>query len=304
MSSANYIFSQVCNALFKTPLKRLGDKLFELNLASAKPFPVTCRIGFLTEKNLLYSFPNSRYFPKIPTKEDLDKVIAELEENIQDMIDYKKHLVDSHAYLRTILTWLFFRVIRRCFDFNLYLQDVNLNDKVFKRQLNLWEFLTTIISKVWFFKLLIELRSRSETYFKVLENMKLDLNEFQDAEMDKLLSELQGGDYGTPAYASEGEIVILRLMNADEMLNTFIDTNKQWIIDLHKRVSYGNYRLRYQYPYGCEISSYPVEVALSFKSPSFLNDCLGDWFGETGLEHPFSKLKKRIAHTMKRLSLL
>jgi hypothetical protein len=276
-------------------LKRLGvvpEKLFELNLASAKPFPVMCTIGFVTEKNLLYSFPNSKRLPKVPTKEDIDKLVAELEKTIKDMTDSRKCLADPNIYVQTILTWMFFLVIRRCFDFNLYLQDVNLDDEVFKRQLNLWEFLTTVISKVWFFELLVELRSRSETYFRVMENMKLGLNRFQDAEMDKLLSELRGGDYGVPAYASEGEIVILRVINADEMLDTFIDTNKQWIRDLHRRVRYGNYRLRYQYPYGCKISSYPVEVALSFKSPSLLDDRLGDWFGETGLEHPFSKLKK------------
>lgn len=291
----NYIFSRVCNALFKTSLKRLGvvsDKLFELNLASVTPFPVICTIGFLTGKNLLYSFPNNMCLPKIPTKENVDELVAKLEKIIEDMIDSRKYLADPNTYVQTILTWMFFLVIRRCFDFNLYLQDVNPNDEVFKRQLNLWEFLTTVISKVWFFELLVELRSRSETYFRVLENMKLGLNGFQDAEMDKLLSELRGGDYGVPAYASEGEIVILRVMNADEMLDTFIDTNKQWIRDLHRRVSYGNYRLRYQYPYGCKISSYPVEVALSFKSPSFLDDHLSDWFGETGIEHPFSKLKK------------
>jgi len=230
--------------------------------------------------------------PKIPTKEDVDKLVAELEKTIEDMIDARKYLADPNIFVQTILTWLFFLVIRRCFDFNLYLQDVNPNDEVFKRQLNLWEFLTTVISKVWFFQLLVELRIRSETYFRVLENIKVSLNEFKDAEMDKLLSELREGDYGVPAYASEGEIVILRVMNADEMLDTFIDTDKQWIRDLHRRISYGNYRLRYQYPYGCKISSYPVEVALSFKSPSFLDDHLGDWFGETGLKHPFSKLKK------------
>jgi len=291
----NYIFSRVCNALFKTSLKRLGvasDKLFELNLVRATPSPVICTIGFLTGKNLLYSFPNSMRLPKIPTKEDVDKLVAELEKTIEDMIDARKYLADPNIFVQTILTWLFFLVIRRCFDFNLYLQDVNPNDEVFKRQLNLWEFLTTVISKVWFFQLLVELRIRSETYFRVLENIKVSLNEFKDAEMDKLLSELREGDYGVPAYASEGEIVILRVMNADEMLDTFIDTDKQWIRDLHRRISYGNYRLRYQYPYGCKISSYPVEVALSFKSPSFLDDHLGDWFGETGLKHPFSKLKK------------
>jgi hypothetical protein len=290
----NYIFSRVCNALFKTSLKRLwgAHELFELNLTSATTFPVICRIGFITGKNLLYSFPNSMRSPKIPKKEDVDELVTELEKAIEDMIFSKKYLADPNNYVQTILTWMFFLVIRRCFDFNLYLRDVNPNDEVFKRQLNLWEFLTTVISKVWFFELLVELRSRSEAYFRVLENMKLGLNEFKDAEMDKLLSELRGGDYGVPAYASEGEIVILRVMNADEMLGTFIDTNKPWIRDLHKIVSYGNYRLRYQYPYGCKISSYPVEVALSFKSPSFLDDHLGDWFGETGLEHPFSKLKK------------
>ena len=290
------MFSRICNALFKTRLKRLGvalDKLFELNLASATPFPVVCTIGFLTRKNLLYSFPNSVRLPEIPTKEEVDGLVAELEKTIEYMINSGKCLSDSNTYLQTILSWMFFLVIRRCFDFNLYLQDVNPDDEVFKQQLNLWEFLTTVISKVWFLKLLIELRSRSERYFRVLKNIELSLNRFQDAEMDRLLSEIHEGDYGIPAYASEGEIVILRVMNAGEMLDSFIDTSKQWIIELHGKVSYGKYRLRYQHPYGNEISSYPVEVALSFKSPSFLGDRLGDWFGETGLEHPFSKLRKR-----------
>ena len=291
----SYLFSRVCNSLFKTSLKRIGvvpEKLFELNLSPATPFPVICTIGFLTRKNLLYSFPNSAHLPKVPTKEEVDGLVAGLEKTMEDMIDSGKYLADPNAYVQTILTWMFFLVIRRCFDFNLYLRDVNPNDEVFKRQLNLWEFLTTVISKVWFFKLLIELRSRSERYFRVLENKKLSLNGFQDAEMDRLLSELRGGDYGVPAYASEGEIVILRVMNTDEMLDKFIDTNTRWIRELHRKVSYGNYRLRYQRPYGNKISSYPVEVALSFKSPSFLDDRLGDWFGETGLEHPFSKLRK------------
>jgi hypothetical protein len=290
-----YMFSQVCNSLFKTSLKRNGavpEKLFELNLASSTPFPVTCTIGFPSRKNLLYSFPKSAHLPKVPTKEAVDGIVAELEKTIEDMVDSKKYLADPNTYVKTILTWMFFLVIRRCFDFNLYLEDVNTNDEALKRPLNLWEFLTTVISKVWFFKLLIELRSRSERYFGVLENKKLSLNGFKDAEMDKLFSELCGGDYGIPAYASEGEIVILRQMNENEMLKKFIDTNKPWIRELHRKVSYGNYRLRYQYPYGNEISSYPVEVALSFKSPSFSDDRLGDWFGETGLEHPLSKLKK------------
>lgn len=289
-----YAFSRVCNALFKTPLKKLDGpcKLFELDIASAIPSPVICTIGFITKKNLLYSFPDSKDLPEIPTKEDVDKLVTKYEELLKDMVDSEKYNANLDVYVRTILTWMFFRVIHRCFDFNLYLQNINLNDEVFKRQLNFWEFLTSVISKVWFFKLLIELKGISKPYFKLLDNTELHLSEFQDTEMDRLLSALGGGNYGIPAYASKGEIVILRLMNSDDMLHNFVDTNKQWIKDLHHRISYGNYRLRYQYPYGCEISSYPVEVALSFASPLFLNDGLCNMFGETGLEHPFSKLKK------------
>jgi hypothetical protein len=282
--------------LFKTPLRRREepDKLFELNIKSAIPSQVICMIGFPKKKNLVYSFPNSKDLPSLPKKEDVEQLITKLECELKDMTDSRNGL-DPCTYIRTILTWMFFIVIRKCFDFNLYIEDVNPDNEIFKRQLNFWEFLTVVISKVWFFKLLIELRNRSEQYFRILGNIELDLSEFQDAEMDKLLSELSGEDYGVPAYASEGEIVILRLMGSDDILCGFIDTSKQWIRDLHRKLSYGNYRLRYQYPYGREICSYPVEVALSFASPSFLDDKLGKWFGETGLEHPFFKLKKKNA---------
>lgn len=291
----SYVFSRVCNSLFKTLLKKLDgpDKLFELNIASAVPSQVICTIGFHTKKNLLYLFPDSKDLPEIPTKEDVDKLITKYEESLKDMVDSEIYVAQLDVYVRTILTWMFFKVIRRCFDFNLYLRDINLNDDIFKRQLNVWEFLTSVISKVWFFKLLLELRSSSEPYFKLLNKMELHLSEFRDTQMDKLLKELSGGDYGIPAYASEGEIIILHIINSCDMLCGFIDTDKEWIRDLHRKISYGNYRLRYQYPYGCEISSYPVEVALSFASPLFLNDGLSNWFRETELEHPFSELKKK-----------
>ncbi len=281
--------------MFKTPLRRLGAERslrYELAIATTER-PIVCGIGFDTGKNLLYSFHGYPNLPRIPSKEQMDKQIKRLEGEMELIRGSQSYVAEASRYLNLVLTCLYFITIRRCFDFDLYPDLISAEEPMVERNLNLWEFLTVVISKVWFFHLLVELRDKAEKYFENAEIPGESMDRFRDEDMDRLLTALDGDPaFGIPAYASEGEVVILRTIDKDEMIRGFVATDKEWIEKLHTKLSYGKYWLRYQCPYGSKISSYPAEVVLSFRSPSFLDDRLGDWFGKTGLEHPLSKLQK------------
>jgi hypothetical protein len=202
----------------------------------------------------------------------LDGYLKEREELLSSWATSKWHYSSPEAYLEIFKEWMFLTMVRRKFDFNVFLTNEELDNvvKVFNvrpDEFRFWECITNLISKIWFFEFIIELRNRSKGYVTTI-NALIEEGKFSML-ADSLLSNIFNGignieaNLGFPVYASTGEVVFLRSFEDKEIFNGFLDRKNRWFLALAELLSREGYSLRYQWPFGTYIKSYPIDICLS-----------------------------------------
>lgn len=257
--------------------------------AFAYPHAKTCCVEIGSEKNVLFHFGDTYHFHATPKIQDVDAFLKNEEELLRKWINKGQYHKDPKTFLQMSLSWLFFKIIRRIFDFTwgVWVEEKEARrlEEMYKAQKDkfyFWDLVTNLVSKVWFFKMIIELKRESQKYVSILadlqKNEKLSLVDKQL--INKIMKKLQKYQIrlGSPAYASEEEIVMVREFQEQEIERGFADRNKMWFKILQKILGQMGYSLRYQYPYGNDIDHFPIEICLSFTSEKFKGDGLGRLF--------------------------
>ena len=283
---ANRIF-RICGTLVN---EKKADKvlyaIFDFPIEDfAYPYAKLCRIEARSEGNVLYHFLNNYKFPTIPTIEWLDSFLKEREDIMSKWTDDKWHYKDPNTYLKIFQQWMFLAIIRRTFDFNVLLKEKDIKALVklfhsYPEEFRFWECITILISKVWFFDLICELKERSKTYISAIDALvdekKLDVH--PDSLINEVFIKVEKTDknLGFPVYASNGEVVFIREFKQNEISKGFIDRKQEWFEILGNILD--GYVLRYQWPFGTKISDYLLEICMSFKSDKFKGNGLPDYF--------------------------
>jgi len=252
------------------------------------PSAKTCRVEARSEGNVLYHFLDTFHFPGTPTIEWLDGYLKERKELLSKWVANKWHQVSPKTYLELFKEWMFLAIVRRKFDFNVFLTDEEFDNvvevfNVCPGEFHFWECITNLISKIWFFELIVELSNNSRDHVAAINSLiEEELFALQtDALLNRIFDDIEkiNGNVGFPVYASEGEIVFVRSFEADEISKGFLlDTKAEWFLTLSGLLSEKGYSLRYQWPFGTAIKGYPVDICLSFKSHTFKGDGLPDYF--------------------------
>lgn len=255
----------------------------------SSPCAKTCRIEIKSDQNVMFHFLDTYKFPVTPSIKEIDEFLREQKAILTNWVDKKWYEKHPSTFLQNLLKWMFFFTIRRIFDFTwaLWIEEKKAKhlEELYSLQPNefhFWELITNIISKVWFFRLIIELKMKTKGYVSILndliEHKKLDVE--RNPLIDQILNELEKHDMdlGLPIYASEGEVVILRKFEENEIYKGFVDRSQKWFIALENVLKKYGYILTYQDPYGIEIDHFPIEVCLSFKSEKFKGDGMPVFF--------------------------
>ena len=267
---------QVLYAIFDFPIEDF-----------AYPHTKVCQIEARSEGNVLYHFLDNYRFPTTLTIEWLDAFLKEREDILSKWINEKWHYKDPKTCLKILQTWMFLTIIRRTFDFNVFLKekDIEALVRVFHscpEELRFWECITILISKVWFFDLIFELKARTKDYTAAIKDLvkekKLDIQ--ADPLISEIFTEIEKTDVnlGFPVYATTGEVVFLRKFKQNEISNGIVDRTEEWFKILANILKKYGYVLRYQWPFGTKISGYPLEICMSFKSNEFKGNGLPDYF--------------------------
>jgi hypothetical protein len=296
ISPTQKVFGSILNDIFricgKLSFLKKRDRIlradFDLPVEEfLYPSAKICRIEARSEGNVLYHFLEPYDFQGTPTIEWLDNFLCEREEGLSKWVSNNWHHKSPETYLKLFKEWMFLKIVRRTFDFNVFLREDELAnlEKVYglcQDEFRFWECITNLISKIWFFELIVELGKKSEEYAAatncLLEEKELVLK--VDPIMNDVSNSLGklGANMGFPVYASIGEIVLLRSFDETEISNGFIDTKSGKFATIAETLAQKGYRVRYQWPFGSKIDKYPVEICLSFKSGSFKGDGLPDYF--------------------------
>lgn len=287
---------KIFGSLLNNLLRICGKQSYLSKVRAYLDFPIedfcgpsakVCRIEARTEGNTLYHFLETFHFPGTPTISWLEGYLKEREELLSKWVTKEWHYFSPLTFLKLLQEWMFLTTVRRTFDFNVFLTNEEFCNlvKVFNMcpdEFRFWECITNLISKIWFFEHIVELNYSSKDHVSavnaLLKQGKIVLQ--TDPLLNKISNAMEetNEDIGFPVYASTGEIVLLRSLTQEEILNGFMDKKKKWYFTLENIMSKQGYALRYQWPFGTSIKSCPVDVCLSFKSSSFKGDGLPDYF--------------------------
>ena len=286
----NKIFS-ICGVCSRTRWTGgVFQLFFDFPIGSfASPCAKTCRVEIKSDQNVMFHFLDTYKFSSTPSIKEIDDFLIERERILTNWIDKKWYEEHPSTFLKNLLKWMFFFTIRRIFDFTWGLWIEKKKAKHLKElyslqpgEFHFWELITNMISKVWFFKLIIELKRKTGTYVSILDDLikqkKLDIK--RNPLMDQILNEMEKHemDLGLPVSTSKGEIVVLRQFEQNEISNRIVDKTQKWFIVLEKVLKKYGYSLTYQCPSGIDIDHFPIEICLSFKSEKFKGNGLPNIF--------------------------
>lgn len=126
-------------------------------------------VDLVADRNIVFRFTSS-WIPDIPKTKTLERFLTRYEGWVKDWVLEGKQVKDPKAFNLLLQGLIFFRIVRRLFDFNFFLEtsEVKQLNELYEKQkmqgFRLVDLLGLILSKYWIDELVIGLRNETEQY--------------------------------------------------------------------------------------------------------------------------------------------
>lgn len=192
----------------------------------------------------------------IPTIEDIDQKITNLETEILDKIANPEKISDN--FLKLFCSWIMAKLSRMVFDFSKMIWFSDKGRELFGKRMknySIFELLSNFtdgISRIWFYLLFEELYTILENWIDNITNLELINIEFNDSDKTNIFNILVSSKlyFGVPILICENDLFIMRKFSFDEIktIDGFFGAIPKWfriLEDKVKKYGYNFYQINY-----------------------------------------------------------